>query len=316
MDDPALGNILVSFVIATHNRREALLHTLTRLASCGLDPLQYETLVIDNASTDGTTDALAEHHPGVRLTRLPFNRGSCAKNLALPTARGKYIVFLDDDSFPLPGSVPRMIRYFEADPRLGTAVFTVTLPDGSRECSAYPDVFIGCGTGFRRRALHEVAGLPENFFMQAEEYDLSLRLMQAGWTIRSFDTLHVSHQKTPTARRSNRVMRLDVRNNFVVASRYFPSPWRRTMRADWMRRYRAIASAKGQSAAYWLGLFQGFIRTMFARRRTVSAEVFEQFAKPRDILARMRRAQQAHNIRRALFIDYGKNMLPYWLGER
>ena len=93
--------------------------------------------------------------------------------MALSKTRGKYVVFLDDDSFPLPGSVPRMVRHFQADPMLGAAVFTVTLPDGSRECSAYPDVFIGCGTGFRRRALEQAGGLPEDFFMQAEEYDLS-----------------------------------------------------------------------------------------------------------------------------------------------
>jgi hypothetical protein len=111
-------------------------------------------------------------------------------------------------------------------------------------------------------------------------------------------------------------MRLDVRNNFVVASRYFPMPWRRTMRTDWMRRYRAIASAKGQSAAYWLGLIQGFIRATLSRRKTVSDDVFEQFARPRAILERIRRAQEQHAIRRALFIDYGKNILPYWLAAR
>ena len=48
-----------------------------------------------------------------------------------------------------------MVEHFEAMPSLGAAVFTVTLPDGSRECSAYPDVFIGCGVGFRRAALRK-----------------------------------------------------------------------------------------------------------------------------------------------------------------
>ena len=34
-----------------------------------------------------------------------------------------------------------MIEHFESDPKLGAAVFTITLPDGSRECSAYPGIF-------------------------------------------------------------------------------------------------------------------------------------------------------------------------------
>jgi len=73
-----------------------------------------------------------------------------------------------------------MMKHFDANPRLGAAVFTITLPDGSRECSAYPNVFIGCGTGFRRTALEQVGGLPADFFMQAEEYDLSLAVGRGG----------------------------------------------------------------------------------------------------------------------------------------
>ena len=69
-----------------------------------------------------------------------------------------------------------------------------------RECSAYPDVFIGCGTGFRRQALVEVGGLPEDFFMQAEEYDLSLRLLDAGWTVEAIRRSSRRPSEEPTRR--------------------------------------------------------------------------------------------------------------------
>src|SRR3954463_2456354 len=158
----------VSFVISTHNRRDVLLGTLAAVERCGLPAGQFEAIVVDNASTDGTADALAARFPDVRVLREEVNRGPCAKNAALAVTRGEYVVFLDDDSFPTDADcVPRMLRHFEADPRLGAAVCTVTLPDGSRECSAYPGVFIGCGTGFRAAALREVGGLPEDFFMAA-----------------------------------------------------------------------------------------------------------------------------------------------------
>lgn len=114
--------------------------------------------MVDNASDDRTVQAVREQFPSVILLPQPRNRGPCAKNIGLRAARGEFVVFLDDDSFPQRDSVRRMIEHFQNDPDLGAAVFTVTLPDGSRECSAYPDVCIGCGTGFRRRALLDAAG--------------------------------------------------------------------------------------------------------------------------------------------------------------
>src|SRR5687767_2592086 len=203
--EPLRPKPLVSFIISTHNRRNELLRTLAQIARCGLRADQYETLVVNNASTDGTPQAVHREYPMIHLMQQEYNGGPVSKNVAIKTARGRYVIFLDDDSFPTPGSVTRMMQHFDADPALGAAVFTVTLPDGSRECSAYPNVFIGCGTGFRRRALRQVGGLPPDFFMQAEEYDLSLRLLAAGWEVKAFDDLHISHLKTPTARSSSRV---------------------------------------------------------------------------------------------------------------
>lgn len=311
-----VSNPLVSFVLSTFNRREELLGTLAKLQRCGLDAGRFEILVVDNASSDGTAGAVAAQFPGVTLFPLSVNRGSCAKNIALEKAVGQFVVFLDDDSYPLEGSIQRMLEHFAMRSELGAAVFTVTLPDGSRECSAYPDVFIGCGTAFRREALQEVGGLPETFFMQAEEYDLSLRLLQAGWEIRTFDDLHVAHLKTPNARRRWRTMRLDVRNNFIVAARYFPRQWLAGFALDWMRRYRHIAAAKQQRTAFWAGLVQGIAHAITAPRTPVDEAVFNRFTRMDQIEQAMASAVRAHHLRSVVLIDYGKNILPYWLAAK
>jgi GT2 family glycosyltransferase len=317
MSVDASAHPAVSFVISTFNRREVLLRTLGELQQCGLDATRFEILVVDNASHDYTAKAIAEHFPQVRAFKLMRNRGSCAKNIAIGHARGQFIVFLDDDSYPMPGSMTRMLEHFAIDPDLGAAVFTVTLPDGSRECSAYPDVFIGCGTAFRREALEEVGLLPEDFFMQAEEYDLSLRLLQAGWDIRTFDDLHVRHLKTPNARRSWRTTRLDVRNNLVVATRFFPKEWMPRFALDWMKRYRCIAAAKQQRSAFWIGLAQGAIASLRpGSRRPISPEVFERFTRMNQIEQSLRDGADKHALRSILFIDYGKNIFPYWLAAK
>ena len=307
----------VSFIISTFNRRDVLLRTLGEVDRCGLKSEEYETLVVDNASTDGTSQAVRRGYPMIHLLHQEYNAGPVSKNLAIRSARGRFIVFLDDDSYPQPGAIQRMIRHFESDSKLGAAVFTVTLPDGSRECSAYPNVFIGCGTGFRRHALEAVGGLPEDFFMQAEEYDLSIRLLDAGWEIRPFDDIHVTHLKSPAARSAERTTELDVRNNLVLITRYFPKKWVVPFVRDWSRRYRLIANAKGHEMAYYKGLLSGLWRTMKpSNRRPVSERTFEKLTRMNEIELRMKRARDEMGFSRALLIDFGKNMLPYHLAAR
>jgi GT2 family glycosyltransferase len=310
-----MEEMLISFVISTYNRREVLLRTLENLQLCGMAENLFEILVVDNNSLDATASAVAQEFPQVKLLRMNRNYGSCAKNFAIAEASGKYVVFLDDDSYPTSGSIARMIEHFEADPSLGAAIFTITLPDGSRECSAYPDVFIGCGTGFRREALLQVGGLPKDFFMQAEEYDLSLRLMQAGWNLRTFDDLHITHLKTPSARSSWRTMRLDVRNNFILLMRYFPRQWRRRFAWDWMRRYYHIATMKSQRSAFCVGLLQGVRQCIVSlNRQPIGEIVFEKFTRMQEIEQQM--AKIARQSASVLLIDYGKNIYPYYLAAK
>ena len=240
------GTPRVTFLLSTFNRRSAVLNTLSHLQALeGSGDFVAETIVIDNVSADGSADAIAAEFPSVHLLRQRNNRGACAKNIGIFRATGHYIVFLDDDSYPDAQSIGRMIEHFRADSQLGAAVFDVILPDGSHECSAFPNVFIGCGTGFRREALAQAGGLPDDFFMQAEEYDLSLRLLDAGWQVRRFTDLRVHHLKTSGARLPARTTRLDVRNNLLVIARRFPRQWIMPYALDWMLRYRWIARNKG-----------------------------------------------------------------------
>lgn len=306
----------VSFVLPTYNRRDVLLHTLAQVQRCGLAPEAFEVLVVDNASTDGTAEAVQDRFLAVPVLRQTTNRGPCAKNAALEVARGEFVVFLDDDSFPQPGAVARMIEHFEADPRLGAAVFTITLPDGSRECSAYPDVCIGCGTGFRRAALQAVGGLPEDFFMAAEEYDLSLRLLDGGWRVRSLDDLHVTHLKSPASRFPARIARLDARNNTLLAMRCFPDAWRLRYATEWLARYRLMAIANGRRAAFWAGAAEGIARGLCGPRKPISESAFEQFAKIEQTCVRLEDSVRRFGLRRILLADLGKNILAYRLAAR
>jgi GT2 family glycosyltransferase len=303
---------LVSIVLATHNRREVVAHTLSELTHCGLPRGEYEIIVVDNASTDGTGEAVAGEVD--LLIRLRRNAGSCAKAYGMDRASGRYVVCLDDDSFPRPGTLSRMVERFEADPRLGAAGFTVHLPNGRQEGGALPGVFVGCGVGFRAEALRAVGGLDRTFFMQAEEYDLSFRLVNAGWKVEVFDDLHVEHLKTEHARRTERTTFYDTRNNLRVIARYLPAPYDRLYREDCLQRYAWLAQRDGHNRAFARGARAGRRRAIlepwFYRRRRLSPEVFEHFYRWTFIRQRMVELARG-GVRRIILADLGKNLLPF-----
>jgi GT2 family glycosyltransferase len=318
-DHPTLAP-LVTFLISTFNRREVLLRTLADLREVARrSGLITETIVIDNASADGTAAAVTARFGEVQLIQLDYNQGPCAKNHGLDHATGEVVLFLDDDSCPTVGSLRSMVEHFLAEPTLGAAVFNVQLPGGKAESSAYPSVAIGCGTGFRREALLEVGGLPTDFFMQAEEYDLSLRLLEARWEVRRFDDLHVRHLKTHVARVATRTTRLDVRNNIMVATRYLPRQWVLPFALDWTRRYFWIAKSNGRNhqIAALLGAVQGIARSLLpGHRRPVGLRAFEQFAGINHCHRRLDREVLGGRFKTVLLADVGKNALPIWLACR
>ncbi|MEK6798131.1 MAG: glycosyltransferase [Planctomycetota bacterium] len=302
-------------VLATHNRKEVVRETLSALRRCELDRSAYEILLVDNASTDGTPEAVQTEVD--RLIRLRRNRGSCAKSVAVRHSEAHFVAFLDDDSAPRPGSLSRMLEHFAEDPRLAAAGFAVHLPDGRQEGGALPGVFVGCGVGLRKSALLEVGGLDVGFFMQAEEYDLCFRMVNAGWGVKVFDDLHVEHRKSPLARRSERTTYYDIRNNLRVIERYLPSPARTAYFADCVQRYRWLADREEHQAAHSRGRRAGRVAALVdrirRRRQPLSAEAFEFFFRWREIETQFRRLRE-QGVRRVILADLGKNVFAYFRG--
>ncbi len=306
----------ISVIFATHNRREVVQHTLEQLRKCGLAADAVELIVVDNHSTDGTREFL-EQQADVRLIPLKENRGACAKARALDAARAPLLLFLDDDSHPLPGFLERIQGAFAQDARLGAAAFRARLPDGREECSALPHVFVGCGAAFRAAALREVGGIDESFFMAAEEYDLSFRLLGAGWGVETFADLVVEHLKSPHARRSERISYYDIRNNLRVLARYFPDEVAALYRADWVLRYRWLAERAGHEAAYERGLAQGtwdgVLERWRYRRQRLDSDALEQVLSWHKVDRRMLALRQ-QGVRRIVLADWGKNAYAFLRG--
>lgn len=313
------ANLQTSVVIATRNRRDVLLNTLAELRATVGPPERCEIVVVDNHSHDGTRDAVRKSGLEVKLIKAPGNLGSCAKALGVEQAAGRYVLFLDDDSYPRPGSVERMIEHLEADRFLGAVGFQVHLPDGSRECSALPNIFVGCGVGFRIGMLRDIGSLDPTLFMQAEEYDLAFRMISAGWRVECFADCHVEHLKAAEARRTARTVYYDTRNNLIVLSRYLPRPHFLIYRKDWMQRYRWLAAAGRHRVAHLRGLVSGFTCGLADRKLykplRLSAEAVETLFRFHEIHQRTA-ALRTDGVRRVVLAELGKNIYPFFRGAR
>jgi hypothetical protein len=120
----------ISVIIVSWNVRQRLLRCLHSLAATVGPTL--ETLLVDNASTDGTLPAVAAAFPAVRVITSPGNLGfPKANNLALPYTAGQHILFLNPDTEVTPDALAAMLTVLETQPDVGIVGPCLVLPDGT-----------------------------------------------------------------------------------------------------------------------------------------------------------------------------------------
>src|SRR5439155_3389614 len=101
------------FIFNTVRELLACLESIERSARS----VPHEVILVDNASTDGTVEAVRARFPAVRLIANDANVGfPKANNQALPLVRGEYVLFLNPDSGVEPGTLDRMSAQLEAFP--------------------------------------------------------------------------------------------------------------------------------------------------------------------------------------------------------
>ena len=184
--------------------------------------LTTEVILVDNASTDGTAEAIAEEFPEVEIVRLATNEGLPARNHGLRRARGRYRMFIDSDARLTEGALPTMVDRLERLPRVGLVGPRLMHPSGELQLSPrrfvppampilrlpglrnrfeqgptirhhlmvddphhrrYAEYVLGACQLFRAEAQQAAGEIDEKIWFGADDADWCFSMRRAGWDV-------------------------------------------------------------------------------------------------------------------------------------
>ena len=108
-----MGKLLLTYIVPLYNTEAYVLRCLQSIAGQGLGDDEYEVLVVDDGSTDGSravVESFIREHPQVRLLVQENSGVSAARNLAMDNARGRYLQFVDSDDYLVDGVMAPLLR--------------------------------------------------------------------------------------------------------------------------------------------------------------------------------------------------------------
>lgn len=223
----------LSILIISWNTLEMTRDCL-RSVFAGLNDLEAEVVVVDNASEDGTVGMIEAEFPQVHLIRNTDNRGfAAANNQAIAVARGRHMLLLNSDTLVRGDVLPASVAWMDAHADVGAMSCRVLNTDGSpqRNNIHFPtlgrltgallglrapaadridgddvvdvDVVAGCYMAVRAAAIEQVGPLDDGFFFFGEETDWCRRLRDGGWRVVHAPVGEITHHGGGSVRRLN-----------------------------------------------------------------------------------------------------------------
>jgi N-acetylglucosaminyl-diphospho-decaprenol L-rhamnosyltransferase len=206
--------VLISYCVVNTNGREWLLACLDAIERTHPPGVSYELLVLDNASEDGSAQAVRDGYPAARLIALERRGGKAANDTRLlQEARGTFCLLLNEDTELREGATRALLDALAGDPRAGAAGAQLLTSEGEPTACAWrlPNAGWALAGAFfvhdsyavqshgnsvrrvgwvqssammvRRSAAEEIGWFDPDFFVYSDETDFCRRLHDAGWRV-------------------------------------------------------------------------------------------------------------------------------------
>ena len=194
----------MSVCILTFNRKDELKITLNKV----LFELDYpkdkiEVIVCDNASTDGTSEMLAEEFPLVNHIKMPANLWTQAWNWGFANSCGEYFLVLDDDAHIEGYTLNKAVKFLEREKEVGILSFNVIDPATRYSYTLnYPlgiFSFWGCAAVIRKDLFEITGGFDPNIRIYSHEPDYVIRALKSGYKHHVMIDSIAFHRKNPAA---------------------------------------------------------------------------------------------------------------------
>lgn len=258
------SDVDITAVVVSWNTRDLLGRCLASIdREAAASGLSVETVVVDNASTDGSPAMVRERFPTARLIALDQNRGFAgANNLVLKALSTGAALLLNPDAELLPGALAALWHALHAAPHVGLVGALLLNPDGSWQSSGYrfPDLAqvaidlfplhprlvasgangrVGLSDGLspveidhplgacmlvRAEVVARVGLLDEGYFMYGEEVDWCRRIKAAGWTVLTAPAARVIHYGGQSTAQMPEAMFLQLHRSRARYFRRYHSP--------------------------------------------------------------------------------------------
>jgi len=204
---------LVSIIITNYNRKKYLKRCIESLYQNNYK--NVELILVDDCSTDGSVDFVKDLFPDVKVIHNEENKGlAVSSNIGAKLAKGKYILFYNNDTIASPDMIAELSKVAEGNSRIGVCAPKSITYGGKNEicCGVSCDIFgYPCSSDMidpdrpiyadaaifiRRNVFEEIGGFDSQFFLYGEDIDLCWRVIIQGYEIVPVSTAIFRHNSS------------------------------------------------------------------------------------------------------------------------